>query len=117
MSEPTWTGTWCPQCGADVTCDEDGCCVVCGATAVGEGAEQALDLRRRALAAEARLTRDGWDAYRDGVIAGTIERIAAWLENRHMRQLEIDARAGWSSGSADALEGLTAELRSGDWKA
>ena len=40
-----WTGTWCPQCGPDVSCDDDGCCSACGATAVGEGTEQALALR------------------------------------------------------------------------
>jgi hypothetical protein len=47
MSEvDTWTGTWCPQCGPDMPCDEEGCCHSCGAMAVGEGAEQALALRR-----------------------------------------------------------------------
>jgi len=43
MSE--WTGTWCSQCGPDVTYDEDGCCCTCGANCVGDGAEQALALR------------------------------------------------------------------------
>lgn len=40
-----WTGTWCPLCGPGLPCDDDGCCSACGATAVGEGAEQALALR------------------------------------------------------------------------
>jgi len=42
---PPLDGTWCPQCGPDVACDEDGCCSACGATCVGEGAEQALAWR------------------------------------------------------------------------
>lgn len=46
-TEARWTGTWCPHCGPDVSCDEDGCCAACGATAVGEGVEQALALRAR----------------------------------------------------------------------
>ena len=41
----THTGTWCPQCGPDVLCDEDGCCCTCGANCVGDGVEQALALR------------------------------------------------------------------------
>ena len=40
-----WTGTWCPQCGPDVACDDEGCCTSCGATCVGEGVEQALAWR------------------------------------------------------------------------
>ena len=46
-----WTGTWCPQCGPDVSCDEDGCCSACGSTSVGDGCEEAL----RALAEVERL--------------------------------------------------------------
>ena len=33
-SEPA--ASFCPQCGFNVECDEDGCCVTCGATAMGE---------------------------------------------------------------------------------
>lgn len=33
--------TWCPQCGPDVSVDEDGCCAVCGADATGDGADLA----------------------------------------------------------------------------
>ena len=33
-SEPAVS--FCPQCGFNVECDEDGCCVTCGATAMGE---------------------------------------------------------------------------------
>jgi len=43
--EDVWTGTWCPQCGPDVACDDNGTCCTCGATAVGEGAEAALAWR------------------------------------------------------------------------
>ena len=32
MSEPTF----CPACGFDVRTDDDGCCLVCGATATGQ---------------------------------------------------------------------------------
>ena len=28
--------SFCPQCGFNVECDEDGCCATCGATAMGE---------------------------------------------------------------------------------
>jgi len=31
----------CPQCGWDVAVDEDGCCVVCGALALGAGVDAA----------------------------------------------------------------------------
>jgi hypothetical protein len=41
----TWRGTWCPQCGPDVSSDDDGCCCSCGSTCVGDGADQALELR------------------------------------------------------------------------
>ena len=49
ISEPQkepdgWTGSWCPQCGPNVKVDEDGCCVTCGCTAVGDGVEQAQKL-------------------------------------------------------------------------
>lgn len=37
--------TWCPQCGPAVPVDPDGCCVPCGSTAEGEGAETAVALR------------------------------------------------------------------------
>lgn len=36
--------SWCPSCGPDVAIDEDGCCAMCGADAVGEGADYAGSL-------------------------------------------------------------------------
>ena len=36
--------TWCPECGPAVKVDEDLCCAQCGASASGEGADQALEL-------------------------------------------------------------------------
>ena len=33
-SEPA--ASFCPECGFNIECDEDGCCVTCGATAMGE---------------------------------------------------------------------------------
>jgi hypothetical protein len=35
-------GTWCPECGHGVQVDEEGLCVSCGATAIGNGANRAL---------------------------------------------------------------------------
>ena len=40
--------TWCPQCGPRVDVDEDGCCVSCGATATGDGADMAAAWRQLA---------------------------------------------------------------------
>lgn len=35
-AEMTWDAStvvpWCPQCGPEPRCDEDGCCATCGAT-------------------------------------------------------------------------------------
>lgn len=47
--------TWCPQCGDGVSVDEDGCCVSCGSTATGEGADQASAARLAAGMVAARL--------------------------------------------------------------
>lgn len=33
--------TWCPICGPNISVDEDGLCMTCGATATGEGADLA----------------------------------------------------------------------------
>ena len=33
---------WCPQCGPVGSHDEDGCCLACGSTAVGDGADLAI---------------------------------------------------------------------------
>lgn len=48
-ADPARNASWCPQCGPDVACDEDGCCVTCGADAVGDGANQAHALRREKI--------------------------------------------------------------------
>lgn len=45
--------TWCSQCGPNVAIGEDGCCELCGADAVGPGADVAhvcLEACRVALA-------------------------------------------------------------------
>ena len=39
--------TFCPECGPGVKVDRDGCCLKCGATAVGAAAERFDDLRER----------------------------------------------------------------------
>lgn len=41
------TGSWCPECGPNVTVDQDGLCSGCGNTCTGPGAERALLLERR----------------------------------------------------------------------
>jgi hypothetical protein len=38
------TNTFCPECGFGVDVDEDGCCVSCGATAVGRAIDGFLDM-------------------------------------------------------------------------
>ena len=43
-----WVG-FCPQCGLVAGCDEDGLCVMCGATATGPGADAVLRLVRAAV--------------------------------------------------------------------
>ena len=32
--------TFCPECGWDVKVDEDGCCLVCGATSIGNAVDE-----------------------------------------------------------------------------
>jgi len=39
--------TWCPQCGPHAVIDEDGCCLICGSDAVGDGADKAVALAER----------------------------------------------------------------------
>jgi len=39
--------TWCPQCGPHAVIDEDGCCLICGSDAVGDGADKAVALIER----------------------------------------------------------------------
>jgi hypothetical protein len=47
LSISNWR-SWCPQCGPSVELlQEDGCCVHCGATCTGPGAELALELIRK----------------------------------------------------------------------
>lgn len=55
MSDLT-EATWCPEHGPGVTVDEDHLCVTCGATASGDGADEALALRDRIESLEAQLT-------------------------------------------------------------
>lgn len=43
MAEECWTVTFCPECGPDVSIDEDGCCIGCGATAVGRAIEALIE--------------------------------------------------------------------------
>lgn len=57
-SDLNWTGTWCSLCGADVGCDEDGCCISCGTGSVGKGAEEALKIREQLLTLKAELEED-----------------------------------------------------------
>lgn len=50
-------GTWCPECGPGVKVDEEGLCVSCGATAIGNGANAALRALARPTKAKAKA---GW---------------------------------------------------------
>ena len=34
--------TFCPECGPEVTIDEDGCCIICGSNATGQMVEEAM---------------------------------------------------------------------------
>jgi hypothetical protein len=36
--------TWCPQCGPNVKCDDDGTCAHCGCDCIGLGVDAALAL-------------------------------------------------------------------------
>ena len=49
--------TLCPQCGWGVKVDEDGCCAMCGATAIGEGVDAAWKARE--------LAEQFWDILRE----------------------------------------------------
>lgn len=40
-------GSFCPECGWDVTVDEDGCCAGCGATAVGLAVDELVRQRQK----------------------------------------------------------------------
>lgn len=44
-------GMWCPECGAGVKVDEEGLCVSCGTTAIGNGANAALRALARKIGA------------------------------------------------------------------
>lgn len=45
-------GSLCPQCGYDVKVDEEGCCIGCGSTAIGDGADAAHRWRNKARRAK-----------------------------------------------------------------
>jgi len=107
-------GTWCPQCGPGVPSDEDGCCTLCGATAVGDGADVANAVLRE---------RDGMlvelrDAYQDRIarprLAGErdaleAEAAAARAEVERLRQ-RLGA-AGIETGTHDVAELVAEQLR------
>jgi len=68
--------TWCPQCGPDVDVDEDGCCDVCGADAVGPGADGAWQAKEEAERYLNLLTKNNPDVIK----TPAIERCATALE-------------------------------------
>ena len=39
--------TFCPECGFNVSVDEDGCCILCGATATGSAVNSLFDSTMR----------------------------------------------------------------------
>lgn len=40
MTNQDMTNTFCPECGFGVAVDEEGLCILCGATAVGRAVDQ-----------------------------------------------------------------------------
>lgn len=77
MSEDYHLGTMCPECGFDVAVDEDGLCVMCGATAVGPAVDQVIRLR------DAIFSRI--DAYNPGPMRDALESIVAELKIERKR--------------------------------
>ena len=51
------TSTWRPECGPDVTVDEEGLCTTCGSTATGDGAKSAFTLLNERDEARAEIKR------------------------------------------------------------
>ena len=54
--------TFCPECGFSVEIDEDGCCIDCGATAVGD----AVDMLHKKGEITHRLEENGTFSKREG---------------------------------------------------
>ena len=82
-------GTWCPECGPNVLVDEEGLCVSCGATAIGNGANRALAV----LAAPA---------------DGLGERVREQIEKAKKLCADHDHDGAW-----EVLDALLAELGEG----
>jgi hypothetical protein len=84
--------TFCPECGPNVTTDEDGCCLSCGAAAMGAGVEK---LRARIAALEEFFRWVFESVQSDSVDAWEVEREAIKLGLAEMRLAppdSIDAR-------------------------
>lgn len=99
-------GSWCPQCGSNVSVDEDGCCISCGCCAVGQGADEAFatiaDLRDR-LRIMARVVCEGC-----GCEARCGDRALCWDCNTARLSCVLD---GWSQDSSHAAACVSVGLR------
>ena len=69
-----WLGSWCAQCGPEVSVDADGLCSHCGATAVGDGADEAITLLRKASGSRAEIF-----TWRIGFVVLVVLRVIIWL--------------------------------------
>jgi hypothetical protein len=83
-----WTGAWCPEHGEVERVDEDGCCLSCGSTAVGEGAEAALKLLRA--------EKSVLDAERERICKAIMEKL------RNQPKDGTRGIAAWRAGLEDA---------------
>jgi hypothetical protein len=93
--EPNYR-SWCPQCGPKVFVDEDGCCLMCGADAVGAGVDLALAILddfatreglRETLAAYAHEAWRGWMQHMASKAEVVCTRVTQTHE--HWTQIEV----------------------------
>lgn len=90
-SEPTW----CPECGQIETCDEDGCCAMCGADIVSEKVLSAIIAKAKSECdSETVETRSLIGSLRRQI---TIQQAAAERRNRDLDALHYV----WCSGGCE----------------
>lgn len=89
-------GTWCPECGPRVRVDEEGLCVSCGSTAIGNGANKAL----AALATAPDALVEAW--------ARAKERVRGWFAHRSEALYDKDT---WALALSLMDEAMRQELR------
>jgi hypothetical protein len=100
---------WCPQCGYGPDIDDDGCCCACGATAIGDGAEEAVALRSRVAELEPALQRIQGSLLDHGGRSVGLDEIAAEVERRltELEDASICAYCGKpTDGKLHSLEAI-----------